>query len=326
MHTLGFFQLLGAPLAAVLLFSGILAYLGVHIVRRQVIFVDLALGQVAALGALVAYDAGLEPGSIGSEIFMVGFALVAAAILAITRRRGGRIPQEAIVGVVFAVASALTYIVVDRSPHGAEHVTDVLTGAIVWTTWSEVGRAALVIGVAAAVLLSVHGKLVALAGEHATGSRREAALDFLFLACFGLVISTTVGIAGVLPTFAMLVAPSILGLLIAGGFGAQLAVAWGVSSLVGFGALVLSYRADVAAGPMLIAAQGAVLLAGGLALFVIRAKARARALGAVAIGAAASVLVVLAVIGGGHWLARSSWANPVVGDEAAAAPSEGGAR
>ncbi|MGI5865380.1 MAG: metal ABC transporter permease [Myxococcales bacterium] len=326
MKTLGFFDVLGAPLGAVLLFAGILAYLGVHVVRRQVIFVDLALGQVAALGVLVGVNFGLAPESAGAQVFAVGFALVAAALFSLTRRRDERIPQEAIIGVVFAVASALTYIVVDHSSHGAEHVTDILTGAILWATWGQVGRAAVVVALAAAALLAAHRRLVELSGDAGGPTRATLGLDFLFFAAFGLVISATVRTAGVLPTFAMLVAPAIAGALVAKSFGRQLAVAALSSGGLGALALVATYYADLPAGPAIVAFHGGGLLLVALGLYVARAAARRRAIAHLAAGAAACALFVGAVIAGGRWLAGSPRFNPDLPATAARQAGEGGGR
>ncbi len=290
MARVGVIDVLGAPAGAVLLFSTVLAYLGVHILRRQVIFVDLALGQVAALGVLVGYLFGLAPASLGAQVFAVGFTLVAAAVFSVTRGRGGPIPQEAIIGVVFAVANAFTFIVVDRSPHGAEHVTDILAGVILWAKWETVARAAVVVGVAAAALGAGHHRLVALAAEGRTEVHGAPWLDFLFFACFGLVISVTVRTAGVLPTFAMLVAPALVGGVAAEGFRGQFLVASALSAVVGLGALGASYLGDLPGGPTLVVAHGAALLVAVVAFHVVRAPARGRALGAVFASVACAAL------------------------------------
>jgi zinc/manganese transport system permease protein len=313
MTQLSFFDVMGAPLATCLLFAAVLSYLGVHIIRRQVIFVDLALGQVAALGALVGFIYGLHPTSTGAYLFSVGFTLVAAAIFAVTRPRSPRIPHEAIIGVVFAAASAFTYIVVDRSAHGAERVADILTGAILWATWEQVGHAAAAVVVAGLMLAAVHRRLVANSSHQPsgeTGEPRQMLWDFLFYACFGVVISVTVRTAGVLPTFAMLVAPAILGCLVARTFHWQVLLTWAFSSTAGVLALVAAYGGDLDAGPVMVVAHGSVLVVGALLLYVATASRRGPALARVGVGLVLTVAVVVLIALGGRQLARMRWSNP----------------
>jgi len=313
MTRLTFFDVMGAPLATCLLFAAVLSYLGVHIIRRQVIFVDLALGQVAALGALVGFIYGLHPTSMGAYLFSVGFALVTAAIFAVTRPRNPRIPHEAIIGVVFAAGSALTYIVVDRSAHGAERVADILTGAILWATWEQVAHAVVAVALAGVMLAAAHRRLVAHsnrapAGE--TGEPLQMLWDFLFYACFGVVISVTVRTAGVLPTFAMLVAPAILGCLVARAFGWQVLLTWAFSSTAGVLALVVAYTGDLDGGPVLVVTHGLVLVLGALVLYVATAPRRGAALARVGVGLVVTAAVVAVIALGGRQLAQMRWSNP----------------
>jgi len=309
---LGFFDVMAAPLLVALLFSSVLSYLGVHVIRRQVIFVDLALGQVAALGASVGFLFGIDPTSPGAYLFSLCFAVVAAAIFAVTRPRGGPIPHEAVIGLVFVAASAATYLVVDRSPHGAEHVQDVLTGTVLWTTWGALRWVTIVVVVAALLLLPFHRRLRDLSSEEGdeNATVRAVGWDFLFYAIFGLIISVTVRTIGVLPTFGMLVAPAILGCLVASRFGAQFAIAIAASAVASVAALLVAWRLDLPGGPPLVLGQGLVLLGGALVLYLVRAEARGRALTRLVVGSVVAALVVLIIVLGGRKLARMSWSNP----------------
>ena len=126
---------LAAPFAACVVLVGVLGYLGVHVLLRKVIFVDLALAQIAALGAVVAFYFGHEPGTLPSTGFSLAAAIGGAAIFAGSRMRRERVPQEAIIGITYVVASAATILIADRAPEGAEHIKELLAGAIVWVTW-----------------------------------------------------------------------------------------------------------------------------------------------------------------------------------------------
>ncbi len=125
-------QFMAAPFAACLVLVGLHAYLGIHVIERRILFVDLAVAQFAALGAVVGFAFHHHPGEIGSTLFSLAFAVIAAAIFALTRVRIEKLPQEAIIGITFVVASAATILVADRAPEGAEHIKETLTGSLLW--------------------------------------------------------------------------------------------------------------------------------------------------------------------------------------------------
>ena len=127
-----------------LILVGIHSYLGIHVIKRKVIFVDLALAQVAALGTTLGFLFGIMPGTTGAYWFSLGFAILGAAIFSLSRFRHEKIPQEAIIGLVYALAAAIAILVIDKAPHGAEHIKELLTGSILWVKWKTIFHAALV--------------------------------------------------------------------------------------------------------------------------------------------------------------------------------------
>ncbi|HET6372780.1 MAG TPA: metal ABC transporter permease, partial [Candidatus Polarisedimenticolia bacterium] len=139
-------SVLALPFVACLILTGIHAYLGIHVLSRKVIFVDIALAQIAALGATVAYLLGHDPRSEGAYYFSLTFAVLAAAVFALTRTRVERIPQEAIIGLTYAVASGSALLLADVSPHGAEHLKDLLAGSIVWVTKHQIIKTGILYG------------------------------------------------------------------------------------------------------------------------------------------------------------------------------------
>src|SRR5258707_11932547 len=134
-------EFLALPALACTALVGIHAYFGLHVLERNEIFVDLALAQVAALGATAAFMLGHPPQSLAAYGYSLGFTLLAAALLAFTRRWGGRVPQEAQIGVIYVVAAAAALLIVDRAPQGAEHIRQILTGNILTVGWDEVRNA-----------------------------------------------------------------------------------------------------------------------------------------------------------------------------------------
>ncbi|MEO5677308.1 MAG: metal ABC transporter permease [Usitatibacter sp.] len=240
------------PAIACVALVGIHAYFGLHVLRRNVIFVDLALAQVAALGATVAFMAGHAPQSLPAYGYALGFTLAAAAVLASTRGWAERVPQEAQIGVIYVVAAAAALLLVDRAPQGAEHIRQILTGNILTVGWDELRWCLpmyLLVGVAHPYLRLRDGWLA----------------DFAFYGAFGLVVTSSVALAGVLLVFAFLIIPAAIGALFATTFARQLALAWVVGSGVAIAALAISYALDLSTGATLVCAYGAALALAGIA-------------------------------------------------------------
>src|SRR3954463_7369594 len=144
-------QFLAAPFVMCLILAGIHCYLGLHVLARGVIFVDLSLAQVAAFGATLAILLGFEHHSSAAYFISLGSTFCAAALFALARRHEKKFPQEAIIGITYALASAAVILVVDHMAHGAEHIKDVLIGQVLWVTWSDVGKTAAIYSAVSAV-------------------------------------------------------------------------------------------------------------------------------------------------------------------------------
>src|SRR6202171_3365178 len=199
-----------APFVASLILTGIHAYLGVHVVERGVVFVDLALAQIAALGSTVAVLYGFDPHGRGSYWTSLGFTFLGAAIFSTIRARRAHIPQEAIIGISYAVASAAAILAMSKSIAQTEHLKEMLVGNILTVSWREVEFTALVYGVIGVFHYVFRKKflLISLGPEEA--ERRGMSVrfwDFLFYASFGFVVTSSVAIAGVLLVFCYLIVP-----------------------------------------------------------------------------------------------------------------------
>jgi zinc/manganese transport system permease protein len=244
-------EFLALPALACAALVGIHAYFGLHVLKRNVIFVDLALAQVAALGATAAFLLGHAPQSLAAYTYALGFTLAAAALLAFTRTWSGRIPQEAQIGVIYVVSAAGALLLVDRAPQGAEHIRQILTGNILTVGWEELGWA-----------LPLY---LAVGLVHPLIRVRNAWLaEFLFYAAFGLVVTSSVALAGVLLVFAFLIIPAAIGILHANTFRAQLLVAWVAGTVTAIAGLALSYAADLSTGATLVCTYGFALALAGV--------------------------------------------------------------
>ena len=254
---------LAAPFAASALLAMILGYLGIHVILRRVIFVDLALAQIAALGSIVAFLRGHEPGSVGSLLYSFVAALLGAGIFSWTRTRRERVPQEAIIGITFVVASALSILIADRAPEGAEHIKELLAGAVLWVTWPTVIRDLIVFTSVGALHLALRRRFCLITENPEEAFRRGIRVrgwDFVFYASFGIVITLAVGVGGVLLVFAYLVAPAILAVGSAASWSARLSIAVGSGVLASALGLAASYTWDFPSGPAVVCTLGAFLV------------------------------------------------------------------
>ncbi len=258
------FEFLAVPLVASLVLAGIHAYLGLHVVERGVIFVDLSLAQIAALGTVVAFLAGHDLHSDVTWFWSLGFTILGAAIFAITRVHGRtRIPQEAIIGIVYAVAAAASILVMSKAPEGTEHLKDMLVGNILAVSWSDVGKTAVLYALVALFHWVFRAKFlqISLDPDAAEASGMKVRFwDFLFYTSFGFVVTSSVAIAGVLLVFSYLIVPSVAAMLYAKTVGGRLAFGWTMGALVSALGVFLSFRFDLPTGATIVCTFGAVLL------------------------------------------------------------------
>lgn len=247
------------PVVAALLILSIHAYLGLHVIARQVIFVDLAFAQIAALGTTVALLAGIELGTMASTFFALGATLVGALLFSFTRMEDSAVPQEAIIGIAYVVASAAVILLAGFTAEGAEHIKETLTGTLIWVGWPAIGKMA-VVYLAVGVFHFVLRRYFLAVSFHPEKAEKVRLWDFLFYMSFGVVISFSVEIAGVLMVFTSLVIPAVVAFFFTDRFGVALLIAWGSGVVAIVGGIGASFYWDIATGPLLVCSFGAVLV------------------------------------------------------------------
>jgi zinc/manganese transport system permease protein len=259
-------QFLAAPFVASLILTGIHAYLGVHVVERGVIFVDLSLAQIAALGGTIAL---LMPFSGGDphhpDVYWVslGFTFIGAAVFAAVRVKRARIPQEAIIGISYAVASAASILAMSKSTSQAEHLKDMLVGNILAVSWADVGHTAFLYGVVGIFHYVFRKRFLAISMDPERAEAEGISIrfwDFLFYASFGFVVTSSVAIAGVLLVFCYLVVPSVAAMLYADRVAARLAIGWTMGTVVSALGVYLSLVLDLPTGATIVCTFGLVLI------------------------------------------------------------------
>jgi len=256
-------QFLILPFLASLILTGIHAYLGVHVVERGVIFVDLALAQIAALGATTAILVGMDPHGTGAYWMSLGFTFVGAAIFTFVRSRQKRIPLEAFIGITYAVASAAAIIAMSKATGETEHLKDMLVGNILAVSRHDVIKTALLYGVIGLFHFIFRKQFLAISLNHEAADNPHLNVklwDFLFYASFGFVVTSSVAIAGVLLVFCYLVVPSVGAMLFADRIGTRLAIGWIMGTLVSALGCYCSVFFDTPTGATIVCTFGAVLV------------------------------------------------------------------
>ena len=248
-----------APLAVGLIIVAMNAYFGLHIIRRGVIFVDLAFAQIAALGSTVGLLMGMHAGELGAWGFTFLFTVIGAAIFSITRMEESIVPQEAIIGITYVVASAAVILLTSFTAEGAEHVKETLTGSLIWVTWPTVAVVAVAYALIGAFHFFTRHRMRAITFEPETTTNLRL-WDFIFYLTFGVAITFSVTLAGVLLIFSTLVIPATIAFLFTARFNRALLIAWATGSAALIAGLWASVAWDVTTGPLLVVAFGAALV------------------------------------------------------------------
>jgi len=313
------------PFLACLVLTGIHVYLGLHVLARGVIFVDLALAQVAALGISVAFLAGHPIQSEAAYWYALAFTVAGAALFAASRAHRAPLPQEAVIGIVYAVSAAAAVLVVDRAPQGGEHIKTLLVGSILTVSGREVAELALLYGAIGALHAVIRRPLLEISldpdAARARGLRLRA-WDLLFYVTFGIVVTSSVRLAGVLLVFSYLIVPAAVATLLSASVPARLLIGWGVGALVSAAGLWASFAWDLPTGAAVVTSFGALmaLVALGLGARRLAQRVRAQGVGALrgvgallALAIAAAGLLLLAFPGMDHpWLDWLEAAAPPV--------------
>ncbi len=264
-------ELMMPALVAALILVGIHGYLGIHIIARGVIFVDLALAQVAALGWAAA-GLGLShrlgealgiPESVAGYAIGLAATLIAAALFSLSRVEHDYVSQEAIIGIVYVVASATTILLAAQAPRGSEHVEELLSGSLLWVGWPEVWKTAIVYAVIGVIHYFLKDRFITISMNPEEALRRGWSVrkwDFTFYALFGVVVTSSVAIAGVLVVFSFLVIPAVIAFLFTDKPGKLLAIAWSSGILATLLGLYGSYKTDWPTGPTVVCAFAVVLV------------------------------------------------------------------
>jgi zinc/manganese transport system permease protein len=251
------------PSAACILLPWLLVYLGLHVVQRGIIFIDIAMAQMASLGICVGVLLGYEPESIMSYVMGLGVTLIGAAIFSVSGKRASQVPQEAIIGITYVVAAAAAVLLLSRSAHGNEEIRNMLVGDITVVSAVEVWKCFSVFIVVGVVHFIFRKNFLLVSFHRDEAYQREWKVrwwDFFFYATFGIVVTIFVRVAGVLLVFSYLIVPAVCAVTLARTIPMRLLIGWGISLLGGIGGLFVSYWGDFPSGAAIVVTFGALLI------------------------------------------------------------------
>ena len=257
---------LAPAFVASLILTGIHAYLGVHVVERGVIFVDLSLAQIAALGATIAILMPFSNGDPHAPVVYwvsLAFTFIGAFLFSTIRSQRARIPKEAIIGICYAVASAAAIVAMSKATSESEHLKDMLVGNILAVSWSEVAKTAALYGAVGLFHYVYRRQFLAISMDPHRAEAEGLSIrfwDFLFYASFGFVVTSSVSIAGVLLVFCYLIVPSVAAMLYADTVGRRLAIGWSMGTIVSALGVYLSLQLDLPTGATIVCTFGLVLI------------------------------------------------------------------
>jgi zinc/manganese transport system permease protein len=308
-----FIELLGLPFLACVAMTGILGYLGLHVLSREIVFVDIALAQIVAVGAIGAHLAfGIHEGSLLSYVASLALALGAAAFYALARRKVLQISQEAVIGVSYAIAAAAALFLIGIAPGGHIHTQHMLAGSILWTSWTDLLVCGLVFGAVGTCFSLLRRPLQRISSDYDGAVRdgmKVVAWDFLFYALLGIVITFAVRIGGVVVVFAFLIIPATISALFTARLGRRLLLTWGAGILGALLGLLFAHRLDFSVGPAVALFLGVELALAGLwrtGSMLVAGPVTA----AVAVGSVALLVAPPAPGGVPHGLSEASGQTP----------------
>lgn len=239
-----------APFIMCLILVGIHCYLGLHVLARGVIFVDLSLAQVAALGATLALLYDFDHHSPWAYFIALGCTFLAAGLFAIARKFERFFPQEAVIGIIYALATAAVILVVDRLAHGAEHIKESLIGQILWVDWFDITKTAIIYSAVAIIHFVFRKQFMKSSMDYK--AQPSFWWDFLFYALFGVIITSSVSVAGVLMVFSFLIVPAIMSTLFFSSVRGRLIFGWLSGTILSAAGLLLSFKWNVPAGALIV--------------------------------------------------------------------------
>jgi len=263
---------LGPPIAISVIMSIILGYMGNHILSRGIIFIDIAVAQVAALGTMIGLLIGFAEESVGLELASYFFTIIIVGIFAFTKFANQKVPQEAYIGIIYCLGLGLALLLAERISGGSNFISKTITGNILWTTWKDVWISLLLFSIIGFIHFLFQKSFRAISDnkddKSAIGKTRL--YDMIFYMTFGIVIVKSVPIAGVFLVFILLIAPAASITLFTSNWRKRLIGSWIIGTVGSITGILLSYSLNISNGPAIVCLLGSLVVI--LTLFVVLRK------------------------------------------------------
>lgn len=250
---------LAAPITACILLAGILSYFGNHILSRGIIFIDIALAQIAALGTMIGLLLGFAEESLSVQIISYAFTLAIIALFALTKFEKQIIPQEAIIGIIYCLGLGLAMLLAERIPGGSNFITKTITGNILWVTWKKVLSCFILFAIIAVIHLFFQKAFIRISGTNdglPYSPMKTRLFELLFYTTFGIVIVKAVPVGGVFLIFTLLIAPTATATLFTQNWRARFIWSWIIGILGSFIGIYISYTLNISNGPAIVGLLG----------------------------------------------------------------------
>ena len=255
-----------------IILAGICGYVGIHVLLREVIFIDIALAQIAALGVSFGLFLGLDLSDPIIFLVSLAFTLLAAFLLSASQQLSHIVPQEAFIGILYATGAAAVILAGDRLAHGAEQVHDLMVGHLLWVNWQEVTVYLIIYLILGLIYALIHKRLLHISQLYKSKNKNNKSYmlwDFIFYAMMGVLVAFAVRVAGVLLVFGFLIVPAVIGFLLGKTFSSRLAIGWTTGVLISLIGSYLSYVLDFPTGGMVVVTLGAAIFLVALSKIVL---------------------------------------------------------
>lgn len=250
---------LAAPITVCILLAGILSYFGNHILSRGIIFIDIALAQIAALGTMIGLLLGFAEESLSVQIISYAFTIVIIALFALTKFKKQLIPQEAIIGIIYCLGLGLAMLLAERIPGGSNFITKTITGNVLWVTWEKVLSCFILFAIIAVIHLFFQKFFIRISGPNdglPFSPAKTRLFELLFYITFGIVIVKAVPVGGVFLVFTLLIAPTATATLFTQKWRSRFIWSWIIGILGSFSGIYISYRLNISNGPAIVCLLG----------------------------------------------------------------------
>ncbi|MFC2151055.1 metal ABC transporter permease [Bacteroidota bacterium] len=249
---------LAPPIAACVILAGILSYFGNHILTRGIIFIDIAIAQIAALGTMTGLLLGFPEESASVQVISYAFTIIVISFFALTKTRKMQISQEALIGIFYCVALGLALLLAERISGGSNYITKTITGNILWVTWKQVLYTLLVIGIVGLIHILFSKKFIEISENirDKKGADDKRMLELLFYISFGFVIVKAVFIQGIFLVFILLIAPASIVRLFTTDWKQRFIWSWVIGILGSIIGIYISYEYNVSNGPAIVCLLG----------------------------------------------------------------------